>query len=370
MKKTKLCLNVMLGNEEHIVERMLNSCYKYIDYWIIQCNGNDRTQKIIEEFFAEKNIPGFTYTTEWKYPGWNSDHLIQRCNQADHGCDWFFRIDGDEQLQVDDDFDWSVLEDTSVDSWNVVATTGSSFWYRCRLWNTKIPWKFRHDKRHECILKPGCGPTEEEFPRLPLDKGFRHYIISDGNSYTNPTKFLKDAIELEDQHVCGGTLLDDMYHFWYLAKSYHDATGGTYPLGELHTKEYARRSLFYFGEYMNRVFNYDETGKAPHINEGGYYTLYLMGNLHRKCGDYEKSIEYYVRSEEFCPERNEHLVALAELYCDLGDYEMMKIQTERLIDPNRKSPFPRFTYFLRTNIYSDTGNYCDYLHKLACENCP
>ena len=120
MKKTKLCLNVMLGNEEHVVERMLNSCYKYIDYWVIQCNGTDKTQQIVEDFFAEKGIPGFTYTTEWQYPGWNSDHLIQKCAEADHGCDWFFRIDADEQLKVDDDFDWSVLEDTTIDSWNVV----------------------------------------------------------------------------------------------------------------------------------------------------------------------------------------------------------------------------------------------------------
>lgn len=365
MKKTKLCLNAMLGNEEHIVERMLNSCYKYIDYWIIQCNGNDRTQEIIEEFFVEKNIPGFTYTTEWKYPGWNSDHLIQKCNQADHGCDWFFRIDGDEQLQVDDDFDWSVLEDISVDSWNVVATTDASSWYRCRLWNTKISWKFRHDKRHECILKPGCGPTEEEFPRLPLDKGFRHYIISDGNSYTNPTKFLKDAIELEEQHVCGETLLDDMYHFWYLAKSYHDAIDGKYPLGDDHCKEYARRSIFYFKQYLNHKFNYDKVGTAPYIDEGGYYSMVLIGNLYLRCGDYQRAIHYYVKAEEFCPERNEHLCRLAETFDKLNDYSSMLKCTTILVQSERKNPFPKYQFFINNNSYYDTGNYVKYLHNIA-----
>lgn len=364
MKKTKLCLNVMLGNEEHVVERMLNSCYKYIDYWVIQCNGTDRTQQIVEDFFAEKGIPGFTYTTEWQYPGWNSDHLIQKCAEADHGCDWFFRIDADEQLQVDDDFDWSVLEDTTIDSWNVVASADNGLWYRCRLWNTNIPWRFRHDKRHECILKPGCGPTEEEFPRIELDKGFRHIITSDGDTWTNPTKFFSDAVELENQHVSNWTLLEDMYHFWYIGKSYYDAVNvGNYPLGETHSREYARRCIFYFDEYMNRMFN-----NAPQVNELGYYALFAMGNMYRRCEDYENAIDCYIRAEEFCPPRNEHIVGLAETYRTMEDWQSMKMQTERLVDPERKMPFPQFSFLLHTNFYIDAGDYGKSLHQIACNN--
>ena len=63
----------MVGNEEHVIERMLNSCYQYIDYWVIQCNGNDNTRQIIENFFADKGIPGFTYMHKWDYPGINRD---------------------------------------------------------------------------------------------------------------------------------------------------------------------------------------------------------------------------------------------------------------------------------------------------------
>ena len=44
MKQTKICMNAMVGNEEHCIERMLNSCYQYIDYWVVQCNGNDKTR--------------------------------------------------------------------------------------------------------------------------------------------------------------------------------------------------------------------------------------------------------------------------------------------------------------------------------------
>ena len=364
MKNTKLCLNVMLGNEEHVVERMLNSCYKHIDYWVIQCNGSDRTQQIVEDFFKEKNIPGFTYNVEWHYPGWNSDHLIQKCQEANHNCDWFFRIDADEQLEVDDDFDWSLLDDTSIDCWDVTAKSSSSIWYRSRLWNTRFPWRFYHDKRHECIYIEGGERTHHH----QLPNGFRHFIINDGQTWVNPTKFLTDALELENQHVSGGTLLEDTYHFWYIAKSYYDAVYGSYPLGEIHVQEYARRSIFYFEEYLNHTFNYKELGCATGINETAYYSLYSLGQMYRVCKNYEKAIECYIRAEEWCPPRNEHIVGLAESYKELGDFQSMKMQTERLVDPKRKLPFPDYYFLISSNYYIDSGDYGKTLHQIACEN--
>ena len=106
----------MVANEARTITRMLESCYPYIDYWVIQDNGSkDGTQDIIRDFFKEKGIPGFLYEIEWQYPGWNRDHTLQECLKADHGCDWILRMDADEQLVVDEDFDWSVFENTSID---------------------------------------------------------------------------------------------------------------------------------------------------------------------------------------------------------------------------------------------------------------
>lgn len=121
-KKTKICLNGMVGNESKTILRMLESTEPHIDYWVIQCNGNDDTQQIVEDFFRSKNKPGFTYHVEWNFPGWNRDHTLQKCLGLDHGCDWILRMDADERLQVDEDFDWSILDDTSIDSYNIVAS--------------------------------------------------------------------------------------------------------------------------------------------------------------------------------------------------------------------------------------------------------
>ena len=52
MKRTKICLNAMVANESATILRMLESCYQYIDYWVIQDNGSvDGTQEIIRNFF-------------------------------------------------------------------------------------------------------------------------------------------------------------------------------------------------------------------------------------------------------------------------------------------------------------------------------
>lgn len=351
MKNTKICLNMMVGNESHIINRVLESCYKHIDYWIIQCNGSDNTQELIEEFFKEKNIPGYCYNVKWHYPGWNSDHLIQECYKADHNCDWLFRIDADEQLEVEDDFNWDLLNDTSIQSWDVIATTGGASWLRSRIWNAKLPWRFKHDKRHECIILPGCGPTEEEFQRVSLGKGFRHYIKSDGNSYVDPIKFLTDALELENQHISQGTLLSDSYHFFYVAKSYYDCfRTSSLPLGYEHQKEYARRCIFYADNFVKCFYNGNQ-------DEVIYYAQYLIGESYKFCGEYEDAIVAFKKAEEFCTTRNEHLCGLAETFVILEDYETAYRFAMRLMNPERKNPFPGLAFLIHNDAYHDTGTY-------------
>ena len=64
-KNVKICLNAMVGNEEATITRMLKSVVGYVDYYVIQCNGKiDNTKQIIDDFFAQNGVPGFTYEIE------------------------------------------------------------------------------------------------------------------------------------------------------------------------------------------------------------------------------------------------------------------------------------------------------------------
>ena len=363
-KETKIVMISMFKNEASVMKRMLESCYKYIDYYVMQDNGStDGTPDIVKEFFNDKNIPGFIYQVEegWVSFGWNRDHLLQKCLQTDHGCDWILKMDCDEYLEVDDDFDWTPINNTDNQAFHITAMQPGCVYYRAWMWNARLPWHFKHDLAHECIVcdLPGVG---EEFQKYDLPKSFRQIGTFDGESYNVPTKYLSDALKLEEKHIREGDLLTDTYHFWYIGKSYYDCFAADfYPLGKNHSIEYARRSIFYFKEWLAYT-NYVGT------NEMSYYTYYLLQELYRYLGDYEKAMECCVVAEQFCPVRNEHIVGLAECFREIGDFESMKIQTERLVDPNRKLPFPEYFFLINTNFYIDSGKYPEFLHKVACEN--
>ena len=46
----------------------------------------------------------------------------------------------------------------------------------------------------------------------------------------------------------------------------------------------------------------------------------------------------------------------------------MKMQTDRLMNPERKLPFPQFNFLLNMEHYNDSGAYCNQLHEIALSN--
>ena len=320
----------MVGSEEATIERMLHSVVGYVDYYVIQCNGKDNTKQIIDDFFAKHGVPGFTYHIDWNFPGWNRDHTLQECLKADHGCDWILRMDADEQLAVDADFDWSIFEDTSIDSFNIMADPGDSKYFRTWLWNAKREWYFTHDKRHETIHLP---IVDEAFTRVALPQGFRHIITNDGETWLAPMKFLSDALELERDKVPSNLVLEDDYHLWYIGKSYSDSYGNPdeFPFGMEHAKEYARRSIFYFRMYLDRLHNYSNTGKARTEDDMGYFAMYLMANANHFMGNTDVAIQLLKEASQFNPRRNENYYRMAELLAETGRYQEMLEATEMLV---------------------------------------
>jgi glycosyltransferase involved in cell wall biosynthesis len=359
-KKPKIVMISMFKNESKGIRRMLESVYKHIDFYVFQDNGStDGTPEIVEEFFADKNIPGFIYNIEegWVGFGWNRDHLLQTCIKTDHGCDWIMKMDCDEYLEVDDDFDWSPFYNTNTESFHVTAQNPGCIYYRAWIWNAKLPWKFQHDPAHEVIYLD--NEKGENFERLNLPRGLRMIGTNDGESYTVRTKYITDALKLEERLIREETMLTDTYHFWYIAKSYQDCFGGNfYPLGEAHSKEFARRFIFYFEEYLKHV-------NAQGIHEMSYFSTFSIGLGYKYLKEYEKAIEWFNTAEKYCPVRNEHIVYLAQTYNELKQYDKMLEQTTRLINPERKLPFPDYYFLIDSNIYYDSSDYPQNLHNYA-----
>lgn len=356
-KNTKICLNAMVGNEAKTITRMLESVAPHIDYYVIQCNGKeDNTNEIIESFFKEKGIPGFTYFIEWNFPGFNRDHTLQQALKADHGCDWILRMDADERLAVDEDFDWSILDDTTAQSYNIVAEAHDTKYFRTWFWNAKLPWFFQHDKRHETIHLPEIG---ENFERRNMPYGFRHLVSQDGETWAAPRKFLRDALELEIDKVVGNTVLEDLYHLWYIAKSYSDCYGNPneLPFGRKHSEEYARRSIWYFDRFLETVHGWDGSKPAERQDEMAYFALIMMSHAIWFIGDKEKAIWYLNNAGQFAPERNEHYIYLNSYLEELKRYDEIIVNIDKMIQPERKNPFPDKSFLIENRAYYDTGNF-------------
>lgn len=65
-KRSKVCLNMIVKNEAHVIERCLESVIPLIDCWAISDTGStDGTQDIIRNFFKSRGIPGELFERSW-----------------------------------------------------------------------------------------------------------------------------------------------------------------------------------------------------------------------------------------------------------------------------------------------------------------
>lgn len=367
-KKNKIAMISMFKNESKTIGKMLESVAPYISYWVLQDNGStDGTPEVVKQWYEKYKIPGLLYKVEegWVGFGWNRDHALQMLRKQDHGCDWIMKMDCDEFLEIDEGFDWSIFEQTHITSFDVHASAPGCQYFRTWIWNAKLNWQINHDPAHETIA---LDDGKQDFDRWQLDHRFKMKVGNvPGESYSNPTKYVNDALKLEEKLIRENTMLKDLYHFWYIGKSYEDGyVCKELPLGKTHQEEMARRCIFYFEEVLNITHSgFKETRKATHEDEMGYYALDVMGTASKFLGDHYKAIEYYSLAEQFSPRKNDHLIHMAETYWELMDYDKMLEISKRLIDPTRKNPFPDLSFVINPNWYCDTGEMPNFLYQTA-----
>lgn len=372
-RHTKIVMIAMFKNEAPVLERMLESVVGHIDFWVVQDNGStDGSDQILHNWANRHGIPGHYYKVDegWVGFGWNRDHLIQTCQSIDHGCDWILKMDCDEYLEVDSDFDWAPINNTEHQAFHITAVAGSCLYYRSWMWNANLKWRFNHDPCHETIYcaDPEIGHAYLSHDLLP---GFRQVGGNEGQSWGVPTKFISDSLILEEKLIREQNMLENLYHFWYVGKSYFDAyVSHAFPLGEIQQREFARRAIFYFQEYINYTHDFRKTGKAKYFDETAYMGLVFSGECYEFLKDFDSAILTYSFAESFAPMRNDHLFNLAKLYQSIGDYESMLACTSTMMRPDRVNPFPvHCSSFIDSSMYYDSEEgLVQSLHQIALKN--
>lgn len=83
-----LCLNMIVKNEAHVIERCLASARPLVDRWsIVDTGSTDGTQQRIAEIMA--GLPGTLHERPWK----NFDHNRTEALARTEGCDHSLFID-------------------------------------------------------------------------------------------------------------------------------------------------------------------------------------------------------------------------------------------------------------------------------------
>lgn len=238
MQKPKICLNMIVKNESHIIERCLSSVYHLIDTWcIIDTGSSDGTQEIIKKFLKDK--PGELIERPWVNFGHNRNEALRL---ADNKAEWVLLIDADMVL-VDEGFSSDILEsDPTIDGYDLIQDNHGVRYYNTRLLRTSSKW--------ECI-----GVTHEYYsPASKTQNRGRIYDlwfndVSDGGSKND--KFDRDIKLLEQ-----GLIDEPANHryMFYLAQSYRDIR-----------------------EWDKAIHWYDMCSKTSSWDEEGWFAHYMIG---------------------------------------------------------------------------------------------
>lgn len=208
LKKSTICLNMIVKNESHIIERCFDSIKDYIDYWVITDTGStDDTPKIIKKYFKKHKIPGELHHVPWKNFGYNRSKVMELSRNK---ADYCILMDADFKfICKDPQFKMKLYYDAYL-----VSYEGNLDY--CQVLFVKSCYKWEYiGVTHEYIKCSDPSPKEKILTAKMPFFVFNH--VGDGgcksDKYERDVRLLTEGLKDEPDNV--------RYHF-YLAQSYKD----------------------------------------------------------------------------------------------------------------------------------------------------
>jgi hypothetical protein len=315
-KKTrKMCLNMIVKNEAHIILETLNNIKKYIDYWVISDTGStDGTQDLIIKFFKDANIDGKLVNHKWRDFGYNRTKALEACYDKS---DYIWVIDADDIIVGD-----LIIPDNMVSD-SYYLKYGSDFTYSRRqiFKNRGLKWVYRGilHEYPECINKKDTSVTSIE-----------------GNYYIDSRR-LGARSKVTDKYERDAKLLAEQIE--------------RYPNDELINRYcfYAGQSYFDCKDYVNSIKYYKKR-----IYYGGWYEeVYYSYNRIAQClmhlGKDENVVEKaYLDASNYLPSRAEPLCYLGEYFLLKNNYIKAHVYSGKALN----IPYPKDqTLFIHKEVY-------------------
>ena len=304
---TTICLNMIVKNEAHVIERCLASVKPFIDHWVIVDTGSsDGTQDVIAKFMT--GIPGELHERPWRDFAHNRTEAL---TLARGKADYVFVLDADEVLVIDDSFKKDRLDQ---DSYLIQMYSGGVAYWRTLLVSDRLVWRYV-GVLHEYIASDEKG-TEAE-----LD-GVHILRFTDGARSRDPTTYRRDAVVLQQGLIDEP---DNERYVFYLAQSYRDS-----------------------GDLEMAVKTYEQRVAMGRWDEEVWYSLYQIATLKATLRrDLPQIVMAYLEAFRYRPTRVEPLYRLAMLFQDTGEHHLSNIFLARAIE----IPLPADRLFVERAIY-------------------
>lgn len=280
--RPKICLNMIVRNEAHIVRETLDSVAPYIDSWVIVDTGSeDGTQELIRSHMASLGIPGALYERPWVNFGHNRSEAMQL---AQGNGDYIWVMDADDLVNGEIDF-----SELSADVYSLHYRSSMDYW-RNQLFRSGLPWRYE-GVVHEY---PMC---DVPFVAARLVGNYSIESRRLGSRNLDTEKYARDCEML---------------------------------LAELERNPHDARTVFYLARSYFDLGDYDSARKwyARRIEMGGfaeeiYYSMLQVAQAMTQSGfPWPDVQDAYLRAWEFRPSRAEALGEIARKYRLGGQYQL------------------------------------------------
>lgn len=328
-EEIKICLNMIVKNEAHVIQRCLDSVSRYITDVVISDTGSgDDTITIIEKWIKDNKKDGKVVSHNWKNFGHNRNLALDAAREyiTDTGTKddtiWYILfMDADDYVVTDQQVEIMYTHDLYDIDMKCGSLTYSRPWM-IRMGN--IPWGWE-GALHEYISSNKVGYTRSkiEGPYIQASR--------EGARSQDPMKYLRDAILLEEEILIDSKRnYDNPRYIFYLAQSYRDYHHDNRRHLKMAETLYLRR--FDMGGW----------------DEERYVALVGAGRARKGRGKMDdKMLKYFMKAYQFRPTRLEAAYEIV-LYLRLTEnYHMGYNFGKSLLD----LPYPTDRLFVNGDIY-------------------
>ena len=331
-----ICLNMIVKNESHVIERLLNSVVRLIDTYCIEDTGStDNTIELITNFFKEKGIFGKIVNEPFVHFAHNRSHAFK---QAERMADYLLLLDADMI------FTYS-LSPNEIRSRLIQNDVFYVFQGSTTLCYKNVRFAKNHPESkyitptHEYFAPP-AGSTYGLFNKTEVFIDDRGDGGSKQNKATRDIQLLTAELERIRKNGTGengtGEGVDRCY--FYLANSYRDA-----------------------GDNEKAIEFYKKRVEIGGWIEEQWHSLFEIGNIYKKQNKIEEAVFYWLEAFEKHPMRVENLYKIVEYYRQRSSYKIAQYFW-KLADRVRTEHTNRGEYlFLHSEIYEYL---LDYEHSL------